>query len=343
MKKKILFIGPYGPIGGVSVHIKRLASLLNNKYDVSFIDESPKNHTIKEVFNIRSLNAFRYFSLVAKSDIVHIHSGITILRFIHVLSAFLFGKKVIVSFHSLNNLSSNKIIFINKLIIPLCSRVICVSEEINNTLKPNKGIIFPAFVPPNISTEPNLPETIQALLDYNFEKKIIVSNAFRLDINDGEDLYGLDLLIEVARRIIEENLAYKIIFVIADSKGGNGLFLKYSKLIKKEALEEVITLIPYPISFINLVLQSNLVIRATNTDGDALTVREAIYLNRIIIASDVTKRPEGTVLFRNRDSEDLFQKIKQVLQLEENKDKPKTDVTNRAKEFYINSYEEIYK
>ena len=65
MKKKILFIGPYSAVGGVSVHIKRLAFLLSKTYDVSFIDESPKNNSTKEVFNIRSVKIFSYLNLVA--------------------------------------------------------------------------------------------------------------------------------------------------------------------------------------------------------------------------------------------------------------------------------------
>ena len=152
----------------------------------------------------------------------------------------------------------------------------------------------------------------------------------------------MDLLIDVARRIIDENLAYKIIFVVADSKGDNGLYQKYSRLIKDEVLDEVITLIPHPISFINLVLKSHLVIRATNTDGDALTVREAIYLDRKIIASDVTKRPEGTILFKNRDSEDLFQKIKKTLDSQETKDKTQGEVKNQDTFFYRKLYKDIY-
>ena len=174
-------MGPYSAVGGVSVHIKRLAFLLSKTYDVSFIDESPKNNSTKEVFNIRSVKIFSYLNLVAKCDIVHIHSGITLLRYFNVLAAFLLKKKVILSFHSINNLSSNKIIFLNKQLLPFCFKVICVSEEIKNTLKLKNGIVLPAFIPPNINAAQSLPDTLRILLETNLKKKIIVSNASRLD------------------------------------------------------------------------------------------------------------------------------------------------------------------
>ena len=341
-KKTILFIGPYSAVGGVSVHIKRLSTLMLEKYQVSFVDESPLQYSKGEVFNIRSKNILQYLKLLKNADVVHIHSGVSLLRCFHILAGFLLRKKVIVTYHTIYNLPSKIAIFINRVFLPLTHKVICVTEEIYNILKPKNNIIFPAFVPPNIKTEQPLPESLLSILERNTEKKIIVSNAFRLDLHEGGDLYGLDLLIDVARRIIKEKLAYKIIFVVADPNGENGLYPKYSELIKQEALEYVISLIPQPISFINLVLKSDVVIRATSSDGDALTVREAMYLHRPVIASDVTKRPEGSVLFKNRDSEDLFQKIKHTLQLEENTEKTKENSANRAKDFYLSFYVGIY-
>lgn len=49
-------------------------------------------------------------------------------------------------------------------------------------------------------------------------------------------------------------------------------------------------------------------IRPTNTDGDALSIREALTLKKPAIASNVCKRPEGTVLFENRNIDDLYSK-----------------------------------
>ena len=53
--------------------------------------------------------------------------------------------------------------------------------------------------------------------------------------------------------------------------------------------------------------RSSVLLRPTNTDGDAVSVREALWLGVPVIASDVVERPAGTELFRTRDAESLWQ------------------------------------
>ena len=44
--KRILYIGPYSEIGGVSIHVRRLSQLVSDNFNVEIIDES------KLIFNI---------------------------------------------------------------------------------------------------------------------------------------------------------------------------------------------------------------------------------------------------------------------------------------------------
>ncbi len=342
LKKNILFMGPYSAVGGVSVHIKRLSNLLEDKCDVSFVDESPLEYSKGEVFNLRSKNIFKYLKLVTNADVIHIHSGVSVLRIFHIIMAFMYGKRSIVTYHTIYNLPSKTAIFINRLFLPFANKVICVTEEISTILKPKNGRVLPAFVPPLIDSEPELPEIVKAVIEKNRGKKLITSNAFRLDIHQETDLYGMDLLLDVARKIKTENLDYKIIFIVADSNDEAGLFNKYVEIIKAENLESEISLLPKPISFVKLMLQSDVVIRPTASDGDALTVREALFLNKPIIASDVTVRPEGTILFENRNSSDLFQKIKETLESSINNTFASEVVSKKDNSFYLKTYGEIY-
>jgi len=50
-------------------------------------------------------------------------------------------------------------------------------------------------------------------------------------------------------------------------------------------------------------------VRPTLADGDALTVREALALGTPCVASDVSTRPEGTIVFRGGDPADLAAKL----------------------------------
>ena len=41
--------------------------------------------------------------------------------------------------------------------------------------------------------------------------------------------------------------------------------------------------------------------RPTRTDGDAVSIREAMHFGRPVVASDAVPRPEGVVTFPSRD------------------------------------------
>jgi len=313
MKERILEIGPYSAVGGVSVHIKRLAILLSEQFDISFIDESPRSRERQSVFNLRSLNVVTYFRLIKRTDIVHIHTGFWWLRCLHVFNSRLCRKKIVVTLHSHVGMRSSLSRIITRHVLDSVSRVIAVNEEIVNRLGLREVVVAPAFVPPDLATEQELPAEIASLLQIVSGYKLIVSNAFRLKLHDGQDLYGLDLLIEVARKIKAEDKPYRIIFVVASKNEKSNLMAQYTSMVEEEDLGNIISIVNYPVSFVRLVAASNLVVRATNTDGDALTIREALYLNRSVVASDVISRPPGTVLFRNRDAHDLYRKIEEVL------------------------------
>jgi hypothetical protein len=60
-------------------------------------------------------------------------------------------------------------------------------------------------------------------------------------------------------------------------------------------------------------MKSNIFVRPTNTDGDAVSLREALYFKIPSVVSDAVSRPEGSVLFRNRDVNDFTLKVRDAL------------------------------
>jgi glycogen(starch) synthase len=62
-----------------------------------------------------------------------------------------------------------------------------------------------------------------------------------------------------------------------------------------------------------LLRASDVTVRSTFVDGDAITVREALALGVPVVASDTDFRPEGVTLFRRGDVSDLTAKLSQVL------------------------------
>ena len=64
---------------------------------------------------------------------------------------------------------------------------------------------------------------------------------------------------------------------------------------------------------LSLLRAADLVVRSTFADGDAISVREAMALGVSVIASDVTSRPPGVIVFRAGDVRDLRAKMGALL------------------------------
>lgn len=313
LSERLLIIGPTPPPkGGVSVHIERLAHLLREAgLDVGIIDESP-NQTADSI-NIRKIGFFRYLRELHRSDIVHIHSSIDALRILHTVVALALRKKTVVTIHSWRGKSGLTAI-IHKILMPIVDTLICVNAEIGDYFGSGNVRVMPAFLPPVFDVEPQLPDHLVNWIGSNKAtgKTLMSSNAYQLELLGGEDLYGLDMCIELMNSLRQENVA--LVFIVASLKRGADLFERYGKMISETGLSDDMLLIhDENLSYVRLILESDIVIRATNTDGDSLTVREALHLGRTVVASDVIGRPAGTVCFKNRDQLDLNRVVLSVM------------------------------
>jgi len=337
-KNKVLMIGPYSAVGGVSTHIKRLSEIIESDFDFSFIDESPLKKNCS-VYNLRSLNLLKYFKLILNADLIHIHSGHWWLRILHIVFGNALRKKVVITFHAIAN-NTNFQVLTQRLFCNFTYKTIVVSDEVRQKLGFKQALVMHAFLPPDMDNEKCLPDEIIRIIKENKNKKILIANAFRLTLRNNHELYGVDLLIDISKKINEENFPAKIIFVIASISNESELLEKYLKEIKTHNLENVITLYTKAISFPRLITKCDLVVRPTLSDGDALTIREALFLNKSVIASNVVKRPKGTILFENRNSEDLFNKIKETLL--NHKIRDKHQLNNPSTEDLKSFYKSIY-
>ena len=312
-KKKLLIAGPYPPpYGGVSMHIKRLEEQVSGAYDIDVIDES---RVVKEnIFNIRTFSMGKYLLKVIRTDIVHIHSGILSFRLLHYCTAGIFFKKRVITIHGYEPGRGFIEKSLDRIMLNHCSRAIFVSKEIAGRLPVRKYIIKDAFLPPDIDSEEQLPGEISSWIE---KKKaqgfaICTANAWRLDSHKNEDVYGLDLCILAAKKLKDQGIKAAFIFIVCEDTGVIPVS-PYKEMIKAFALEDCFLLFESPLSFIRLILESDIVLRPTNTDGDALTVREGLYMGKTVIASDVVQRPQGTILFRNRDIDSLAREIEGVI------------------------------
>jgi glycosyltransferase involved in cell wall biosynthesis len=337
-RNNLLIIGPLPePKGGVSIHITRLSDLLQDQFNIQFIDESPISKD--GIFNLHSKNPIGYLRLLLWADIIHIHSGVSLLRFIHVIVSSLLLKKTIVSIHSFTPKHRYEA-WATSIILRLANKVLVVSREIANSLKIREPIIKPAFIPPNINREPALPGAIAKWIESRrtANNSVLAANAFRIAFHHGTDLYGIDLCITMMDELVnKQGRPVSLIFILASLAKSEKQFHTYGALIEKLNLASHVMLVHADLSFVKVIEKADIVLRPTCTDGDALTVREALFLGKPVIASDVVSRPRGTILFSNRDHDSMARKVVEVL-MNSRPSFPTSDTLSAYKYFYSTLY-----
>lgn len=340
MNKRLLLIGPLpDPKGGVSIHLQRLGNLIMNDFDVKYIDES--SVLKQDYFNLRSKNIFTYLRLICWSDIVHVHSGLFLLRIVHLFFAKLFLKKVIITIHFS---FKNENLFLQRLNLNLYNKVIFVNKETSEKLSlRSSSIVKEAFIPQDITNEPSLPSVVE---NWILEKKkggyqILSANAWRLVSYDNIDLYGLDMCINLINEFKTLNInKVAFVFTVSSVQKDNMHYFDFFNQIKTLGLENEFLLTHENLSFVKIIEHSTIVLRPTVTDGDALTIRESLYMGVPVIASNVVVRPEPTIIFENRNQKDLFNKVSSTLS---NIEQIKNRLTSNVSDDYLSFYKNLYK
>ncbi|QZY55332.1 glycosyltransferase [Crassaminicella profunda] len=326
-KKKVIIIGPYPPpIGGISVHIARLSRYLREcgfKYTV--IDESKeiKNFVIPNYEQVNNLRVWIGKSIFScKNSIIHYHSRNWYDMFLFCLVSKIHRLKLIVTLHSFREEPSKFNLF-KKLSFKYCIRnvthFIAVGENEKDKLVRykcdiNKISVIPAFIVPRYDIKddkliPNLVWNYMKGNDIN-----ISANAFKISFYNKEDLYGIDMCINLCYRLKKEYKNKKIGFVFCLPEiGDHNYFEKVKKEIKKKNIENSFLFVNERIPLYPVLRKSDIFIRPTNTDSYGVSIAEAIYYDIPSIASDVCDRPQGTILFKSRDQEDLEEKVIDVI------------------------------
>lgn len=275
------------PFGGVTVYTSRLIENIG-KSDFKY---SYFSLTIKFIINS--------FFLLRKYSVVHLIASDPRVRFYFSIYCKWTRKYLIITYtdnfgefgrkwqNELNTLS----VKYATVPIMLNTQSLNVGKLINNN-----AIMFSAFIPANkdlVEIEA-INEKLAALKKFQI---VFCTNAFDYCLDkSGRELYGILDLVKIF------NQCPQLALIVSDPSGS------YSKIIESQSLikSDNIVLIKYnEFTFVGLIEFSDCVIRATTTDGDSLSIKEAQYSGKGVICSDCISRPKGVVLYETGSLPDL--------------------------------------
>jgi len=317
--EKIAIIGPYPPpFGGISIHIHRMLAYIDYNAIVLF-NENGNSSDIKHLVDYRKSKRFyKVFLLVFKNfKLIHHHTPDNYTR---LILSFLsrFGKKVYLHVHG-----DSFIDFINKNTlwaklltnnVRYLNFISCNEKnyEFINNMKPKSNVIIDAFIPPKYDQFVFNEFKNNFRLEFVDDEYLAFTMGWFKSYNN-EDLYGFDIMAEALKNVKSTGFKLKII------SSNNGIVdsLIYKKFIERRKELEIdndfIILNQNPAEIWPAYLITDLFIRATNTDGSSVSVKEALWFESKVIASDIVDRPQNTILFKNRDVNDLTEKIIKVI------------------------------
>lgn len=318
----IVQVGHYPPpIGGVSIYIKRMKDNLdirgwpNQVWDISRV---PKKGQGIKYMPMRFLSVpFKHFADPC-IDVIHYNvRGNLIKNYIGVFNRLLFRKrKKVITIHGN---AKNMFKSVKSLIIPTLNSfdaIICVKKNDKKILEQNqiRTNIYeiPAFIPPIEKKQDSEQIAIPVWKILSSHYPIIYANASAASMINGVDLYGIDLCIETCAALKKQHKQIALMFFLPDARNQEYMNFLESEVAAK-GLKENFFFIRDASQIYPLIKYMHLFLRPTISDGDAISLREALYYRIPSIASDAVERPRGTVLFRNRDVTDLIAKTNSIL------------------------------
>ena len=274
-------------VGGVTIHIQRLCQWLCRKdyiYDFCDYKDTSLLTQVKEI---------------AKHPVVHIHSNNPLITLFYVLTGRVCGTKTILTIHGNLGRFSKWKNYLRQLSITWCYTPVLLNESSYRTaLKWNKNSIkLAAFILP--ADDGELPDDVEQIISKAKAegKTIVATNAYKKVFDDyGNEIYGIGFLVNFFKS--KKNY----LLCISDPSG------QYAETYADVHFENIV-FISESHSFYRLVSISDIMLRATSTDGDSLSVKEGLASRKKVIVTDCVDRPDGVILFKYNDSDSLSEAL----------------------------------
>lgn len=346
------------PYGGCSVYVKRLIDKLNSDgykaggfYLESCNDKKIESSPLYDRWNwmethLLPFKIWRYLKIIKHYKIIHSHFSLEGMGYLWMLMK-LGKKKVVVTIH--NSMVSTfyrqtnivNRFFINKM---LRSKDVCwvtVSVEgkeqlLSLPIKPLYNVhVIPAYIP--VVDECYIPLTSKMQTYINNHDYNIAFYGHSFMLNEGTDVYGFQTIIDIYSRLIKtSHYNVGLVLCLSDVHDTEKI-QELREYAQKKNVDDCIYWQIGAIDNIRTLWKSvDVYVRPTSTDGDSVAVREALDEGISVIASDVCDRPEGVIVYKYGNEDELYDKLVLCFNNPIKNTKPNYDYYYSMKDIYDN-------
>jgi len=321
--KPLAIVGSYPPpYGGIGVHLQRLVNRLEDEgidfvlYNTVSTSQKPPN-----VVSVSRHKILWYlgFCLRHRHKVVHLVATNWLSRLMFGLIACFRPGRYVLSIHgrSISESLESGVLraALTRWLLRKMDVVIACNTDIERECVEDVGLerekvhMIPAFIPPDVDRASELPECVQGFI--NSHNPLLCAVVAIGQTYKGNDIYGIDMMIELVERLKPDHP--QIGLVLSVTSGADEITEQTVEACRRR-VDDNMFIITEPLEQISHLIQSSdIFLRPTNTDGDAVSVREALWLNTPVVASDAVPRPEPCVLFRTRNMDDFELKVRRAL------------------------------
>lgn len=355
-KTRILLVSPMPPaVGGISISTARLRDrLLQDGYDVDTYNLQIKTaswiHPLWQIINTLFLPAYILFS--KPYDIIHLHvSGYWRRVYVKMVHRLFKGAMIVSTVHGDLKYYLERPLADH--VMAMGDRIICVRPgdcELFPEHIRGKAVEIPAFIMPTSDsiTKEVLPGDVESFLSdvadgglplLLFNGSVVLSKPYN-------DLYGIEDFARLIVALNENKVRVAALVIINDSifdNRKNDFIGKIERILSpcsgvKICKNKHFSLLP-------ILNRENIIyVRPTKTDGDSLSVREALSLGASVVASNVAQRPQATICYDiNGGPKALYDAVLQALSLIKNERTAENLKSNDYYDKIIGVYDSLVK
>ncbi|MBN1347414.1 MAG: glycosyltransferase family 4 protein [Phycisphaerae bacterium] len=329
MTHDLAIIGPVPPpYGGVTIHLKRLLPHLDRAgvdYIVYNISPEPTSNERIVPVGEGGRGWFVRYLRKGREPVVYVHSSRWDVWAATWWLSRVRGKSVVIALHtdSLRRLWPVRPWWYRRMVLAAFRRaksLVAVNEHIRDFLEEVGGlgdrtVVIPAFVEPTPSAEDEAGIDASVREFCRSHDPVILANGAPIVYDDGRDLYGIDMTIELVDRLRGTWPSVGVLWYLLKFTGWSPAYARQMvDEVDRRGLGDHWRFVDPTGEMYPIFKEVDLLVRPTCSDGDAVSIREALHFGVPVVASDAAPRPAGVVEFKARDQDDFVGKVLDTLE-----------------------------